>query len=72
MIKLFQILRKGGKVMNSVNATKEAKRSETVRQEAAGFETIFSDSRSSSKGQEQFVDSWDDCYDCDYNCEQSS
>lgn len=36
---------------------------------AAGFESIF-DSQSASATQEQFVDSWDDCYDCDYNCEE--
>ena len=36
---------------------------------AAGFESIF-DSQSVDEVQGQFVDSWDDCYDCDYNCEE--
>jgi hypothetical protein len=40
-------------------------------QDVAGFESIF-DSQSGSSQQEQFVDSWDDCYDCDYNCEEGS
>lgn len=41
----------------------------TISASAAGFESIF-DSQSVSAAQGQFVDSWDDCYDCNYNCEE--
>jgi len=37
--------------------------------DVAGFESIF-DSQSIAESQGQFVDSWDDCYDCNYNCQE--
>lgn len=36
----------------------------------AGFESIFDSPVSNDQG--PFVDSWDDCYDCDYNCDGES
>jgi len=39
-----------------------------VQEAVAGFETIFS-SQQAGGSNGQFVDSWDDCYDCDYNCD---
>lgn len=41
----------------------------TISASAAGFESIF-DSQSANVAQMQFADSWDDCYDCNYNCEE--
>jgi len=40
-----------------------------IPQDVAGFESIFN-SKSADIEQGQFVDSWDDCQDCDANCEE--
>jgi len=54
---LFRInQKKGGENMNAENS-----------QGVAGFESIFDSPVSSNQG--PFVDSWDDCHDCDYNCD---
>ncbi len=37
-------------------------------QQVAGFESIFDSGTGMEQG--QFVDSWDDCYDCNVNCEE--
>ena len=37
-------------------------------QNVAGFESILS-SPPANNEHTQFVDSWDDCHDCDYNCD---
>ena len=36
----------------------------------AGFESILNSGSESSQG--HFIDSWDDCHDCNYNCEESN
>jgi len=42
----------------------------TISASAAGFESIFDSQSVVNAAQGQLIDLWDDCYDCNYNCEE--
>lgn len=52
-----------------MNAQETPQCTKQANKEFPAFETIFA-SRPAGDESEYFVDSWDDCHDCDYNCEE--